>query len=1344
MYVFLADDVQLCNFKSYRGHHVLQFGDSYFTSIIGPNGSGKSNSMDAISFVLGIKSSHLRSTQLKDLVYRGRVLKQSKINADGTATDGVNGDANGHAEPVAEDEEDIETQTSTQGSNPQTAWVMAVYEDDAGEEQRWKRTITSTGQSEYRINNRIVTAKQYNESLEAENILIKARNFLVFQGDVESIANQNPRDLTRLIEQISGSGEYKADYERLKAEKEKADEDQHHKLNQRRGINGEIKQYQQQKEELDRWQSLGDEKDAAIVTHVLWKLFHFQRTIEDSTAEIQRHQEELKEFRRNVQKFEDKLEEAKREQAKVGRDVSKYERDLKRKEKAVEEKSNELVPIDEKLSLTDVTVKKNERRIKELTEERDSQRKTKENFESQLAKVQKAQQRWEEEWRAQQQQAGRELSEQDMQEYQRLRGEVYKRSGNDQIKVDNVTRQLKTDEETVNSLKSKVDSTQAHVDSLETEISGLTERRSERARDLKSTTKEIDGKKKQINALASERERTNQKHRELDEKLQEVLQKLFSAQNDQREARKDVQQRETVSQMKRIFPGIRGMVHQLCKPKQKKYETAVVTALGRHWDSVIVDSEKTAKDCIAYLRDQRIGQITFIPLDTIIHQQPNANLRGLHQGMRLAIDTIEYDTNLERAMNFACGNSIVTDTLKIARHLCYDRNIDAKAVALDGTVIHKGGNMTGGQEPGDKKRRFEEAEVENLRALAEKFKTDIEALPRGHKRQAEEEQLQSELTGLDAKLKYLQEEVKALERNIESKTKELDHGRAQLAEAKPKYEEQARGLESLRQSLEEYTTSIGEVEDDVFGAFCQRLGYGSIRDYEAQQGSLQQEATRKKLEFKTQISRLENQLSFETQRFTGTEKRVKELEVKSQRDEERVAELEKEKEEIGGEMDVLNAEIDQLNDKLNGLKEQYDARGEKVNEARREVQKRSKGVEKTLKEASGLEAEAQKASSQRYAVLKDCKMRNINVPLERGSRKLDALPLEDAILDDADEDAMDIDGAGRAPTFKDYGIHIKFDDLDDDLQEDSSEECEAQLSEKITTLESELTKMAPNMRSADRLEATSERLKATEREFTDSRSTAKTATKNFEKVKQKRVELFKKAYEHIAEQIGPVYKELTKTVSFPLGGQATLDLEDDAEPYLLGVKYNAMPPLKRFRDMEHLSGGEKTMAALALLFAVHTFAPSPFFVLDEVDAALDNANTNQLAQYVREHAGPGMQFVVISLKTGLFQNSETLVGVMRDQGLNSSKALTLDVSTSIPVRLYDEMLTLMTAAEVSSCLSSSTIRVLRSMRCFSMALSRMRTYGTWGAIYYACIASHPLLLLCTFSADCSVARRISA
>ena len=104
-----------------------------------------------------------------------------------------------------------------------------------------------------------------------------------------------------------------------------------------------------------------------------------------------------------------------------------------------------------------------------------------------------------------------------------------------------------------------------------------------------------------------------------------------------------------------------------------------------------------------------------------------------------------------------------------------------------------------------------------------------------------------------------------------------------------------------------------------------------------------------------------------------------------------------------------------------------------------------------------------------------------------------------------------------------------------------------------------------------------------------------------------------------------------------------------------------MPPMKRFRDMDQLSGGEKTIAALALLFAIHSYHPSPFFVLDEVDAALDNANVAKVAKYIRNNARPGFQFVVISLKSSLFVQSEALVGIYRDQEENSSRCLTLDV-----------------------------------------------------------------------------------
>lgn len=154
-----------------------------------------------------------------------------------------------------------------------------------------------------------------------------------------------------------------------------------------------------------------------------------------------------------------------------------------------------------------------------------------------------------------------------------------------------------------------------------------------------------------------------------------------------------------------------------------------------------------------------------------------------------------------------------------------------------------------------------------------------------------------------------------------------------------------------------------------------------------------------------------------------------------------------------------------------------------------------------------------------------------------------------------------------------------------------------------------------------------------------------------------------------------------------------LDIEDSDEPYLDGIKYHAMPPLKRFRDMEHLSGGEKTMAALALLFAIHSYQPSPFFVLDEVDAALDNTNVARIANYIHDHAAPGMQFIVISLKTGLFQNSEALVGIFRDQAENSSKSLTLDVSLSV-LPIFQSLVLITISYSFGSTLESPGLELL--------------------------------------------------
>ncbi|KAL5599017.1 hypothetical protein BROUX41_003665 [Berkeleyomyces rouxiae] len=1242
--------LELYNFKSYKGHHTLLFGDSYFTSIIGPNGSGKSNSMDAISFVLGIKSSHLRSTHLKDLVYRGRVLKTSKINDDGSAT----------TEATDDTPEDTESTDKSSRSDPRTAWVMAVYEDDAGDELRWKRAITTQGSSEYRINERVVTAQQYNAALEAENILIKARNFLVFQGDVEAIAAQSPQDLTRLIEQISGSLDHKAEYERLEAEAEVAAENANHQLQRRRGINSEIKQYQEQKKEAENFQRKTDERDDAIVTRTLWKLYHIQTTMDESTTKIRDHQEDLKEHRRNLESFEARLDDARKDQSSTNREISKIERAIRLKERDMETNQTGLIPIEEKIQTINQECANFTERLETTRKDVAQYNAVVAKTKADLASVEKAEKLYEREYSDRMKKLGKEVTDADRKEYQSLRHQVNTKTSSTQSNLANLVRQQKTDEGTVSTLKGKIDLAKTSFEKYESELQSLNQRKAAADNTVKQLAKDIDSKKKQFNQMQSERVRTNQKRTELEEKIETLSAKFREADDGRRQNDREARMKEMIISLKRIYPGVKGRIGSLCKPKQKKFDEAVIVALGRDFDSVVVDTEKTGISCVQYLKEHRFPPITFIPLDNIKVNAVNTAIKSIN-GARLTIDTIDFDSVYERAMAYACGNSVVCDSLEIAKRVTLKTPV--KAVTLEGFVIHKAGLMTGGRGPEKGKRRFEEHDVQNLERAILAAKEELDKLPR-RERNAEEA-LQNELSSLQQRHALAKNEYDALERNVANVTKLASNEKRKLAELEPEYAEKSAAFEQIRAKVGELQQTISVVEDNVFAGFCRRLGYSDIRDYEAQQGSMEQEIAEERSKFSAQKQRLNGNLDWENSRCEATKARVANLEGQLQKRKRDLKGYNSEKVKIQRALAGAEEELSALKETIEEYRSELDEKAQKVSEARQELQKRSKEIDALQRGISALESVVQTQGNAKFNLLRRCKMEQINIPLSSGS--LDNLPNQDNILLVADPDAMELDEEEEDEqmmdaAMQDHGIEIDFDNLDDDLKDSDDASVEEGLDEKIATLSTELEKLNPNMRAIERLESVESRLKSTERDFEDARNEHKLARDAFNEVKAVRYELFSKAFTHIQEQISNVYRDLTRSDAYPLGGQAYLDIEEDTDtPYLSGIKYHAMPPLKRFRDMEHLSGGEKTMAALALLFAIHSYQPSPFFVLDEVDAALDNANVGKIKKYIREHAGPGMQFIVISLKAGLFQDSESLVGVYRDQDVNSSKTLTLDL-----------------------------------------------------------------------------------
>jgi len=317
------------------------------------------------------------------------------------------------------------------------------------------------------------------------------------------------------------------------------------------------------------------------------------------------------------------------------------------------------------------------------------------------------------------------------------------------------------------------------------------------------------------------------------------------------------------------------------------------------------------------------------------------------------------------------------------------------------------------------------------------------------------------------------------------------------------------------------------------------------------------------------------------------------------------------------------------------------------------------------KEAAHIESQIEKNLSERHSIFKRCRMEEIDLPLTKGSLENVKIVESEGTQDNMEVDTFDTQEA-RQIYEAENDIEVDYSDLEAEHKKSKDKKIEEQFNEQIRRIIMETERLAPNLRSVDKLEEVENRLKATSDEFEVARKHLKTVKDKFVVKRQERFDLFMEAFNHISGAIEGIYKELTTTATYPHGGQAYLTLEDTEEPFEAGIKYHAMPPSKRIRDMEQLSGGEQTIAALALLFAIHSFRPAPFFVLDEVDSALDNANVNQVANYIKAKASENFQVLQISHKAKLYEKAEALVGIYLDNDEGSSKVLTLKL-TDYPV-----------------------------------------------------------------------------
>uniref|UniRef100_A0A8C1SU19 Structural maintenance of chromosomes protein 1A n=1 Tax=Cyprinus carpio TaxID=7962 RepID=A0A8C1SU19_CYPCA len=1067
--------IEIENFKSYKGRQII--GPFHkFTAIIGPNGSGKSNLMDAISFVLAEKTSNLRVKTLKDLIHGAPVGK-----------------------PAAN-----------------RAFVTMVYQQDNGQELSFSRIIIGSS-SEYRINNKVVGLSEYSDELEKLGILIKARNFLVFQGAVESIAMKNPKERTALFEEISRSGELAQEYDRCKKEMVKAEEDTQFNYHRKKNIAAERKEAKQEKEEAERYQRLKDEVVRAHVQLQLFKLYHNESEIEKLNRELAHRNKEIDKDKKRMDRVEEELKEKKKELGKMMRDQQTIEKEIKEKDA-------------------------------ELNQKRPLYIKAKENTAHKIKKL--------------------EAARKSLQNAQKC----YKKR--------------KADME-------ELDREQGAVEMARQEFE---ERMEEEA--------QSQGQDLQL------------------EENQVQLTEGSILQENSRQQRKA----EILESIKRLYPGsvVRSdflILIDLCQPTQKKFQIAVTKVLGKNMDAIIVDSEKTGRDCIQYIKEQRGEPETFLPLDYLEVRPTDEKLREL-RGAKLVIDVIRYEPpQIKKALQYACGNALVCENVEDARRIAFGGPYRHKTVALDGTLFQKSGVISGGaSDLKAKARRWDEKAVDKLKDRKEKLTDELKEQMKAKRKEAELRQVQSQAHGLQMRLKYSQSDLE------QTKTRHLTQ-HSYLKTTLPWLIYHVFSLQLMFVSF--------QVEDEVFVEFCKEIGVRNIREFEEEKVKRQNEIAKKRLEFETQKTRLAIQLDYEKNQLKEDQEKVIMWEQTVKKDENEIERLKKEEQR---NMKIIDETMAQLQD----LKNQHLAKKSEVNDKNHEmeeIRKKLGGANKELtqlqKEVTAIETKLEQKRSDRHNLLQACKMQDIRLPLRSGT-------MDDISQEEVSETELwqGTDLANEAL------IEIDYSSLSEDLKDSlSDEEIKAEmntLQQRLNEQQSILQRIsAPNMKAMEKLESVRDKFQETSDEFEAARKRAKKAKQSFEQIKKERFDRFNACFESVATNIDEIYKALSRNSS----AQAFLGPENPEEPYLDGINYNCVAPGKRFRPMDNLSGGEKTVAALALLFAIHSYKPAPFFVLDEIDAALDNTNIGKVANYIKDQSVQNFQAIVISLKEEFYTKADSLIGV---------------------------------------------------------------------------------------------------
>lgn len=1168
--------IEVYGFKSFADKITFKFQNG-ITGIVGPNGSGKSNVADAVRWVLGEQSAkQLRGAKMEDVIFSGTESRKPL----GTAYVAITLNNDDHSLPIDYNEVTI------------------------------ARRVYRSGESEYLINGTTCRLKDVH-AMFFDTGIGKEGYSIIGQGQIDRILSAKSEERRELFDEAAGIVKYKKN----KASTEKSLEAEKQSLYRVNDILSELevqvgplkeqsetaRQYLQYKEELKHL----DVNVFLLEYNRLKNLSEeIEHKIEISNDQIQQTNEEYEYTKKEYEMLEEELEALNQ----VIEDIrNKMNDDKLRKEKF----EGEIKVLKEQIN----TVRNNDEHIEINLQ------KIEQDLESKQADlVRYTREKSDLEESLQQEVANRKQSEALLQAKQ----------SEAQLIQDNIQK----NKDKLLEFMNEGASLQGTLQRYDTMLEQIQIRKVELKQRLLTNQKDEHEFKEQLFQLIAEHNELKEQHSHLEVQINENEMLRNKIQKEEQEAntfhnnteqqiRLDQSRLETLKNMKERYdgygnsikrvmdcknknPGIHGVVADIIKVN-KEYETAVETALGGSIQHIVTDNSNTAKTMIEYLKKNKYGRATFLPLTSITNKNPFYNEKALLEPgvIGLASSLVKTAPEYKTLTEYLLGRIVVVDNIDHGIALAKKYKYSMRIVTVEGESLNPGGSMTGGAFRNTSNLLGRRREIEELRENVLKNKQAVESI------NIKISALEQQRVSLKQKQSELHQQKQA--RILQKNTNEMSQN--QINEK----------LLQLTQSLNSLTIENRDLEKqiDEIHKSKEALNEGSKQQEQARQDcQLELDNFETQLQLvKEERKELEGQLTKINLKYSSLIQEIEFSVINIDRVEVEKEQLIKEKEKLISNKGNVQEEIGIIFAKVD------------------DMQKTIVAIDKQLE----VQQTELLANEQKKAQI-NTNHKDFFQKREQISNQLSALDKESFRLNSqhtkVQEDFQKLSGY----MWEEY--EITYHNVKE--QRDESLTDLVKMKKQLNELKSNIKKLGVvNVNAIEDYKSVSERYEF----LTTQRDDILKAEENLKQIildmDTAMREQFTKRFAEIQEMFDKVFKELFG------GGKAQLQLDEEEDILEAGIRIIAQPPGKKLQNMMQLSGGEKALTAIALLFAIQCLKPSPFCLLDEIEAALDDANVKRFANYLHKLT-KDTQFIVITHRRGTMVAADILYGItMQEKGVST-------------------------------------------------------------------------------------------